>query len=63
MLETSTGFTITVIAPTGTLVTSDSYTFTATGGETATTGNTKGGGDNATAGPVDDPHLTSYPIG
>ena len=63
MLETNTGFAVTVIAPTGTLVTSNSYTFVATGGETATIGSISGGGVKATAGPVDDPHLTSYPIG
>ena len=45
MLQTAAGFAVTV-------VTSSSYTITATGGETATTGNTTGGGGDASAGPV-----------
>lgn len=44
VIENASGYTITV-------VTSDTYTFTASSG-TATTGNTRGGGENATAGPV-----------
>tara|TARA_R100000654_G_scaffold46894_1_gene73087 strand:- start:1542 stop:2120 length:579 start_codon:yes stop_codon:yes gene_type:complete len=43
-LEKATGYTITVIDD-------DSYTITITGGETATVGGTRGGGDNATVGP------------
>ena len=44
-LEKATGYTITVIDD-------DSYTITITGGETATVGSTRGGGDNATVGPA-----------
>lgn len=44
VLENASGYSITV-------VTSDTYTFTASSG-TATAGNTRGGGENATAGPV-----------
>jgi len=44
VLEGSSGFSITV-------TTSDAYTFTASSG-TATTGSQRGGGENATAGPV-----------
>lgn len=43
-IELATGYTITVS-------TTDRYTFTATSG-TATAGNTRGGGENATVGPV-----------
>ena len=43
-LEKATGHTITVVDV-------DSYTITITGGETATIGNARGGGDNATSGP------------
>jgi len=44
VLESSSGYSITV-------VNTDTYTFTASSG-TATTGSTRGGGQNATAGPV-----------
>jgi len=44
VLENASGYTITV-------VTADTYTFTASSG-TATVGSTRGGGQNATAGPV-----------
>ena len=43
-LEKATGYTITVVD-------ANSYTITITGGETATIGNARGGGDNATSGP------------
>ena len=43
-LEKATGYTITVVD-------ADSYTITIVGGETATIGNARGGGDNATSGP------------
>ena len=43
-IEDASGYTITV-------VTADTYTFTASSG-TATAGNTRGGGENASAGPV-----------
>jgi len=43
-LEKATGHTITVVD-------ANSYTITITGGETATIGNARGGGDNATSGP------------
>jgi len=43
-LEKATGYTITVIDV-------NSYTITITGGETATIGNARGGGNNATVGP------------
>ena len=43
-LEKATGHTITGVDV-------DSYTITITGGETATIGNARGGGDNATSGP------------
>ena len=43
-LEKATGYTITVVD-------ANSYTMTITGGETATIGNARGGGDNATSGP------------
>jgi len=43
-LENSSGYSITVVD-------TDTYTFTASSG-TATNGNTRGGGQNATAGPV-----------
>ena len=43
-LEKATGYTITVVD-------ADSYTITIAGGETATIGNARGGGDNATSGP------------
>ena len=43
-LEKATGYTITVVD-------SNSYTISITGGDTATAGNTRGGGENATAGP------------
>jgi len=52
MLETAAGFTITVVAPTINEIQSNYYTFTATGGETATTGSVEGGGGDASAGPV-----------
>jgi hypothetical protein len=52
MLETAAGFTITVVAASGSEIQSNYYTFTATGGETATTGDVKGGGGDASAGPV-----------
>ena len=52
MLETAAGFTITVIAASGSEIQSNYYTFTATGGETATTGDVEGGGGEASAGPV-----------
>lgn len=52
MLETSSGFTITVVAATINEIQSNFYTFTATGGETATQGNVEGGGGDASAGPV-----------
>ena len=42
-LEKATGYTITVVD-------ANSYTITITGGETATIGNARGGGDNATSG-------------
>ena len=45
ILDKATGYTITVIDD-------DSYTITITGGETATVGSTRGGGDNATVGPA-----------
>jgi hypothetical protein len=44
VIELSTGYSVTV-------TTSDEYTFTATSG-TATSGNTRGGGENASVGPV-----------
>ena len=44
VIENASGYSITV-------TTTDQYTFTATTG-TATTGNTRGGGENASAGPV-----------
>ena len=44
VLENASGYTITV-------VTADTYTFTASSG-TATVGSTRGGGQNATAGPI-----------
>ena len=44
VLENSSGYSITVTD-------SDTYTFTASSG-TATTGGQRGGGENATAGPV-----------
>ena len=54
-VETFDGFTATVIEASGgysiTKVDSDSYSFTASSG-TATTGDTKGGGGYASAGPV-----------
>jgi len=43
-IENASGYVITV-------TTTDEYTFTAASG-TATTGNTRGGGENATVGPV-----------
>ena len=43
-LEKATGYTITVVD-------ANSYTITITGGETATIGNARGGGNHATAGP------------
>lgn len=44
-LEKATGYTITVLNE-------NSYTVTITGGDTATAGNTRGGGESATVGPV-----------
>lgn len=44
VIELSTGYSVTV-------TTSDEYTFTATSG-TATSGSTRGGGENASVGPV-----------
>ncbi len=45
MIETSSGFAVTV-------VTSSTYTITATGGETATSADTLGGGGDVSSGPV-----------
>ena len=45
MIETASGFAVTVL-------TSSTYTITATGGETATSGDTLGGGGDVSSGPV-----------